>query len=207
MFISYKTESKIILGYSLFSFILWFICEGKICGGQYDSYWLGLTFPLRMFLFSLIFILFGYIHTKENKILKNMKINISNNEFVKIFYIFGVLTMFIPVWIASLGGLLINPLFPIKTEVLFFVLLAMAISTYLIYLGIIKSNKVILNLGLAFLIFEVYGKLYGFIYSRSLNLMFCVVVFAIAFGIAIIVEYILKHEAQIKDELLKGSKG
>jgi K+-sensing histidine kinase KdpD len=198
-------KSTVVLGYSLFSFILWFICQGKIYSGHYDGYWLGLTFPVRMFILSLIILLLAYVHSSKIKLSEKVNFCVSDERFSKVYYAVGLLLMFIPVWIASLGGFIQKPLFDIKTEILLFVLLSIVIAVCLIYIGIIKSDKSTLNFGLAFVILEVYGKLYEFLLTRPGNVIFYIIVIIVAFGTAVIVEYIQKHKEQIKLELIKGA--
>lgn len=204
-FVSYKLQNIVMLGYAMFSFVLWFVCQGKIYSGYYDGSWLGLTFPSRMLLFSLIILLLAYTHRSDFKGFGKIKLNILNDRFSRTYYSIGLFIMFVPVWIASLGGLIQKPLFNLKTEILLFILLSMTISIYLIYIGIIRNDKQTLNFGLAFMILEVYGKLYEFLLTRPSGTLFYAIVIIIAFGTAVIVEYILKNKDQLRVELLKGA--
>lgn len=203
LIVSYIIKNNVVLVYSLFSFVVWFISQGRIYEGSYTGNWLGMTFPTRMILFSTIFIILGFLHNNNIKKLKTIDLTQKYKNFSKLYYTFGLWVAFLAAWIASLGGFIIKPMFPIKTEILLFVLISMAISIYLVYTGIIKNDRRWLNLGMAFLILEVYGKLYQFIYAKINSTALYVIVFIIAIGVAVIIEYIIKYQDQIREELLK----
>lgn len=205
-YIAYKMREKVVLIYSLVLFLLWFVVEGKIASKSYAGVWLGMTLPTRLFLFSLLFVILGIIHEYKFEWLGNAKLNQRYKIFDRTYYTLGLLIMFIPVWVASMGGWLAQPALPIRLEVLFFTLLAIGIAIYSIYLGLVKSNKLLFNLGMIFFILEVYGKFYEVLVNKLNTPIYYILIVLLGIGIAVLIEYVVRHKEQLRQELLRQGK-
>lgn len=204
--VAYLTREKVVLGYSLFTLFLWFISEGSYVTKGYANNWLGLTLPTRLFLFSLIYMVLGFAHDNIDRLFGKIDLTERRKSFSKYYYMFGVIIAFIPSWQASMGKWLDKPMFSMNIETLLFTIIAMGVAIFTIYLGLIKSRKIFLNLGIGFFILEVYGKFHN-VLSRFNTPLYYICMFIVTVFVAIMVEYLLKHREELKEELLMSKKG
>jgi hypothetical protein len=201
--ISYFTREKAVLGYSLFLLLIWFISEGKIRSGSYTGIWLGLIFPIRLFLMSLIVIGFGYIHNNNSRVLKFINKNKRYRIFTNSYYALGLLLGLLPTWYASINSDWYSTgFFPHKYTALLFAVLVTSLSIISMYIGFIKNSRIFLYFGATFIALEIYGKFYQVFNNRLNSIVFWGISIVIGIVFAGAIEYIKDHKDEIRKELI-----
>lgn len=205
--ISYKIRENVLLGYVISLLCVWVISEGQIHGGSYFGNWLGMTMPIRLILFSLIFILLGEFHNKREKIFKNTKFSYNYRFFSITYHVFGISIMFIASALASIGKILPNPILSIGFEMLIYLLISLGISLFTTcVLGLINNDLMYLKLGLSFFTLIVYANLYNVFRNNLGSPIFYIIIFIITILVAAVAEYTLRHRKELRLELIKSVK-
>lgn len=155
--VAYLTNSKLILVFALFSFGGWFGAETGYISG-WGAYFFGMSYPLRFVLLGLILAVLGHNFIKYEK----------TKEFSATVFIFGLLYLFIALWLLSIFGNYSERTWMHKTDKLelfaWSLLFALASFGAIIY-GLKYDIRSARGFGITFLFINLYTKFFEFFWN------------------------------------------
>lgn len=162
--VAYLTNSKLILVFALFSFGGWFGAETGYISG-WGAYFLGMSYPLRFALLGFILAVMGH----------NLLTYKKTKEFAGTILIFGLLYLFIALWLLSIFGNYGERAWMYRTEKLelFGWSLLFALASFgAIFYGLKYDIRSARGFGITFLFINLYTKFFEYFWNATHKAIF-----------------------------------